>query len=108
MKELIIIVYKIDVTGLTKEKTTESLKQVIENCSLKNDKELKENYIIKEIFLPIQGKSDIKVIYPVQNSLGLYKILKEMEEKIKDSPDELKNYWNQIVRELKIRKLNDE
>jgi len=110
MKELIIIVYKINVAGLSRQSAEQAMAQA-KNCSLKNDEELKENYIIREIFIPVEHHTDIKVIYPVPNytSPELDELVKEISEKIKEDPSNmLKSQWNRLVRELKIRKLNHE
>ena len=82
------------------------------NCSLKNDEELKENYIIKEIFLPVEHQSDVKVIYPVPRyttSPEINELVSEISNKIKEYPSNtLKLHWERLVRELKLRKLNNE
>ena len=49
-KELIIIVYKINVDGKTPSNVDQMLKSTIEKHSLSQDAELKENYIIREIY----------------------------------------------------------
>lgn len=64
-KQLIIIVYKINVEGLTRQEGEQYLTQVNEFNSLINDEELKEKYIIKEIWLPVTTETDVKVVYPV-------------------------------------------
>jgi len=64
-KQLIIIVYKINVEGLTRQQAELYLTQVNEFNSLINDEELKENYTIKEIWLPVTSETDVKVVYPV-------------------------------------------
>ena len=64
-KQLIIIVYKINVEGLTRQEAEQYLTQVNEFNSLINDEELKENYTIKEIWLPVTSETDVKVVYPV-------------------------------------------
>lgn len=46
-KELLIIVYKISIAGYTRQQGIEIISSIIDNYSLKNDEELKENYIIR-------------------------------------------------------------
>lgn len=66
MKQLIIIVYKINVEGLTRSNVQEHIENLSKFNSLKNDEELMNDYLIKEIWLPItDSDSDVKVIYPV-------------------------------------------
>ena len=64
-KQLIIIVYKINVEGLTRQQAELYLTQVNEFNSLINYEELKENYTIKDIWLPVTSETDVKVVYPV-------------------------------------------
>ena len=111
-KELLIIVYKINISGLTRQQTEEMIRQYIETENLSTDEELKENYTIRELYLPIQiGDSNIEVIYPIAgNSLPLesYNTIKEITELLKeDNFNDIKPYWNRLLRELKLRILED-
>jgi hypothetical protein len=66
MKQLIIIVYKINVDGLSRSRVDEQIDILNHSYSLTKDEELKNDYIIREIWLPItESPSDVKVIYPV-------------------------------------------
>jgi hypothetical protein len=64
-KQLIIIAYKVNIDGLTRQQGEEYFTQLNEFNSLINDEELKENYIIKEVWLPVTTETDVKVIYPL-------------------------------------------
>jgi len=112
MKELIIMVYKINVAGMTHQHADQLISNTAKICSIKDDEELKENYIIREIFIPVEHQSDVKVIYPIPKyttSPEINDLVTEISEKIKEDPTNMfKNQWNRLVRELKIRKLNDE
>jgi hypothetical protein len=105
MKELIILVYKISTKNRTKENWKYEV-QTLQHYGLSNDEELKENYIIREIILPVEGDSDIQVIYPNNKHTSLEYYLSEIEDKIGDN-EELKSYWNKILRQIKLRKLNE-
>lgn len=107
-KELIIIVYKIAIGGLTRQHAEEQIYELMKEYSFSQDEQLKENYLIREIWLPIrEGDSDVKVIYPINsNSTDLIDLAAEVARRIKESPDEtLKRTWNKLVRELKLKKL---
>ena len=112
-KELIIIVFKLNVKGCSNSEINQILTENKIKNSLTKDKDIKEHYIIKEFWLPIiEGTSDIKVIYPVPEyftSQEINKLIVEISLKIKEDPNnELKNYWEKLVRELKIKKLNEQ
>lgn len=64
-KQLIIIAYKVNIEGLSRQQGEEYFTQLNEFNSLINDEELKENYIIKEIWLPVTTETDVKVLYPL-------------------------------------------
>ena len=105
-KELIILKYKINVSNL-------SASRVINECmknSIGNSEDLKDNYIIKEIFVPVnEGNSDVEIIYPIPQyttSPEINKLVDEITESIKNDPDKLMKQWNKLVRELKIRQLS--
>jgi hypothetical protein len=111
-KELLIIVYKINVSGLTRQNTEEMMQNCIESGNLSSDEELKENYTIRELYLPIHiGDSNIEVIYPIAgNSLPLesYNTIKEINKLLKeDNFNDIKPCWNRLLRELKLRILED-
>lgn len=68
-KELIIIVYKINVAGLTRQQVDLYLLDLETKYNMSNDTELMaNNYIIREIWIPItEGLTEVKVIYPKKN-----------------------------------------
>jgi len=108
MKELIIIVYKIDQS--LSASVVDHILDNIRALGLSDDEEIKENYIIKEIYIP-SDETDVKVIYPVpkySTSPEINELVSEITEKIKNDPtNQLKPHWDKIVRELKLRKIND-
>lgn len=110
-KELLIIVYKINVGGFSSVQAQEVIHRYVENCSLRNDEELKENYMIREIFMPINnGDSDVQVIYPISpSSSEIHDLIKEINEKMYSEPisDDFKKSWKNLLRELKIRNLEN-
>lgn len=111
MKELIIIVFKINIGGLSRQQAEQQMYELMKNYALSKDEELKENYIIREIWLPIiEGQSDVKIIYPQPKyiqSIELEDLVKSVTEQMKQYPDsKLVNDWNKIVRSLKLRKLD--
>lgn len=110
-KELLIIVYKINVGGLSRQQAEEQVYGLMESYKMSDDPELTEDYIIKEIWLPIiEGQTDVKIIYPIPQytqSIELEELVKSVSENMKEYPDtKLVNDWNQIVRSLKLRKIN--
>ena len=112
-KELIIIVYKFNVDGLTRQQSEQQINQFVSEFNLSNDEELKENYIIREIFLPVNNGdiTDVKIIYPIPRyttSPEINELVSEISNKIKEDPTNVfKSQWERLVRELKIRKLNN-
>lgn len=112
-KELIILLYRIDVGGLTRQQAEQQLGALMDEYSLRDDEELKEHYIIREVWLPINingggGDSDVKVIYPiaVQQPSQLCDLIDEISARINDNPDStLNQHWEKIIRELKLKKL---
>ena len=109
MKELIIIVYKINQNLNSSD--TDKIINSIRELGLSTDEEIKENYIIKEIIIPC-NKTDVKVIYPVPKytiSPEINDLVVEITENIKNDPtNQFKNQWDRLVRELKLRKINSE
>jgi hypothetical protein len=110
-KELIIIVYKIKVAGLTRQMAEQQIHQLMLSYKLEDDEELKDDYIVREIWLPIQdGESDVKIIYPIPRyttSPELNDLVQEITEKIKKDPtNALKQQWERLVREIKLRKID--
>jgi len=65
MKELIIIVYKINIEGSNRSSVDNMISSLQSQYSLSNDEELKENYIIREMWLPVEDQSDVQVIYNI-------------------------------------------
>ena len=109
-KKLIIIVYKIVVGCLTAQQGKEQLSHLMQTYCFEKDEELKENYYIREIWLPIkEGNSDVKVIYPINsNSPDLINLAEEVSKRIKESPDDvLKISWKKLLRELKLIELQN-
>jgi hypothetical protein len=115
-KKLIILLYRIDVGGLTRQQAEQQLGALMDEYSLRDDNELKEHYIIREIWLPINingsgGGSDVNVIYPItvqQTSPQLNDLIDEISARIKDHPDStLNHHWTKIIRELKLKKLEE-
>lgn len=109
-KELIILLYRIGANYMAKSQVEEQIQNMMERYSLRNDDELKNNYIIREIFLPVnEGSNDVKVIYPIsiqQTSPQLYDLIDEISARINDNPDStLNHHWEKIIRELKLKKL---
>jgi len=107
VKELIIIVYKIDRNLSSSE--CDQIIDVIRELGLSTDEEIKENYIIKEIIIP-GNKTDVKIIYPTPKytiSPEINDLISEITDKIKNDPtNQLKLQWDRLVRELKLRKIN--
>ena len=112
MKELIIILYKLYVGDLTRQQAEQNMQNLIETISLSRDEELKENYIIREIFLPVtKGQTDVKIIFPVPRyttSPEINELVTEISDKIKKDPSNVLNsHWERLVRELKLRKIEN-
>lgn len=110
-KELLIILYKLNVEGMSRDSVEEYFSNFIDEYSLKNDIELKDKYIIREIYLPVEGQSsNVKVIYPVKshkNDYNLSELITSVSDEVEQSTSEkLKNDWNQLLREIKIRNLS--
>lgn len=111
MKELIIIVFKINIGSLSRQQAEQQMYELMKEYHMEDDEELKENYIIREIWLPIiEGQSDVKIIYPQPQyiqSIELEDLVKSVTKQMKQYPNtELVSDWNKIVRSLKLRKLN--
>lgn len=114
-KELIIILFKINISNFTQQQHDKYIEQLMSNCKF-DDVELKENYIIKQIYLPVTNQPyDVKVIYSSNSNLSeivnsnLSEIVKEIESNIKKYPSDnkLRKSWNNLLRELKLQKLNN-
>lgn len=112
-RELLIIVYKISVAGLTRAQAEDYLHRTYETFALRDDEELKENYIIREIFIPLadgDGQTSVEVIYPkpVYNiSPTIDDLVDEISARIENNPDTMfKQQWQKLLRELKLRNLN--
>jgi hypothetical protein len=106
------MVYKINTQGSTRASAEASIHNIMENYNFTNDEELKKYYTIREIYLPTEYEpTDVKIIYPVPRyvtSPEINDLVKEISEKIKeDSNGGLKLQWERLVRELKLRKLNN-
>ena len=112
MKELIIIVYKIFVGNCSRQEVEQIMLDAVEKLTMKKDSDLTDNYIIKEIWLPIlEGNSDVKVIYPIPAStktIELDELIQEITLSINNNPDGvLVKNWERLLRELKVKKLNN-
>jgi len=110
-KELIIIVYRITVNGLTRQQAQQSIHDLMTTYKLTDDPELKDDYIIREIWLPVmEGQSEVKVIYPISRyttSPELNDLVKEVSNNIKNDPtNSFKKEWDRIVRDIKLRKID--
>ena len=97
---------------MTRQQADQSVQSLIKNTSLSKDEELKDDYIIREIFLTVtKGQTDVKIIYPIPRyttSPEINDLVKEISNKIKEDPENvLKTHWERIVRELKLRKINN-
>lgn len=107
-KELIILLYRIGANYMTRQQLENEIQNFMK-YSLINDDELKNNYIIREIFLPVnESSNDVKVIYPiaVQQPSQLCDLIDEISARINDNPDStLNQHWEKIIRELKLKKL---
>jgi len=106
-KELIIIVYRINVDGFSRQQAEQSIQSVMEEYSLSMDEELKENYIIRDIFLPIRdGETDVKIIYPIGVKKDWNAEIKDINDRVKESGDDTSvRVWNKILREIKLLEL---
>jgi len=72
---------------------------------------IKDYYTIKELFLPTQGITDVKIIYPVSNnynedSVELDEIYKQIYKHIDEQPDSsTSRELKQIVRLVKLKNI---
>jgi len=112
-KELLIIVYKIPIAGLTRQQAEEQIYQLMENYKMSDDPELIDDYIIKEIWLPTQDIGpDVKVIYPIphtQNikSIELENLIEELSTRINENPEgTFSKMWERLLREIKLSRIN--
>jgi hypothetical protein len=114
MRELIIIVFKINIQGLSRQQAEQNIYELMESYNLSDDEDLKENYIIKQIWLPIEGESDVKVIYPISQtfkSCEIDELVNDINERLKKSPDGVfVQHWKNFLRKIKlenIKKINE-
>ena len=103
-KELIIIVYKINVDGTSSDNVAEYKQKLSEN-GLSNDEELKNDYSIREFIPVIDQPTDIKVIYPINNSIETSEIIQEISKMVEENDTNFKKEWLQLLRNIKLRKL---
>jgi len=118
MKELIIIVYKVNISGFSRQQAQDYMKELMDFYNLKDDIELKSNnYLIREIWLPLGdndgGQTDVKIIYPITQSYAfspeVNDLVVDISDRIKnDSTNGFKHQWEKLVRELKLRKINQQ
>jgi hypothetical protein len=112
-KKLIIIVYYFDVGGMTRQQAEESISQynnlIIDTF---DDDELKQNYIIKNLYLP-SDKTKIECIYPITNQnttidLDIEMQLKKVESEIlKQKDPKLWEEWNKLMRWAKLKNIKE-
>ena len=104
-KELIIIVYKINIKNLDKADASEYMYKLSEQ-GLSHDEELKNDYSIREIFIPIvDNPTDIKVIYPINNSVETSELIEEISKIVEENDTGFKEEWKRLLRNIKLRKL---
>jgi len=111
-KELIILEYSINVENLTRQQVDNRMHEyatMINNTF--NDSELKENHIVKNIFLP-SDKTKIECIYPIGNNttidIDIEAQLKKVETKILKLKDpKLWDEWNILMRWVKLKKIKE-
>jgi hypothetical protein len=109
-KELLIIVYKINIANLTRQHAEEQMQRLISLFNLSKDEDLKEDYHIREIWLPItEGQSDVKVIYPVIHKTEMSELIDEIDSRMENvSDNSITTGWKKLIRELKLRKIEIE
>jgi len=112
VKELIIIVYKIGADGYTRDQAEYYISQLKDAYNLTDDQELKENYMIREIWLPTISDTDVKVIYPIVQNYSFTPVvndlIEEISEEIKNDPtNKFRHQWDRLIKEIKLRKIND-
>jgi choline kinase len=87
------------------------IKKWVIKSLMSEDPELKDDYIIREIYLPTDTESDVKIIYPIPRyttSPELNDLVQEITEKIKKDPtNAFKQQWERLVREIKLRKIQE-
>jgi hypothetical protein len=65
MRKLIIRLFRINVAGSSRQQAEQQLYELIKEYGPKLKDDIKENYHIEDIWLPItQGDSKVDVIYP--------------------------------------------
>lgn len=105
-KELIIIVYKINIHNLSSADVAKTIHQLSET-GLSKDDELKNNYYIRELYIPIIDQpTDIKIIYPIiDNSIESSELIKEISNLVEENDTGFKTEWLKLLRNIKMRKL---
>lgn len=112
-KQLIIIVYKINTEGMSRQQSEEQIRRLMDNYNFGDDIELKKHYIIKDIWLPTEDETDVKVIYPIENksiekNTEVDEIYKEMYKCIDDNPNSsIAREINKILRTVKIKNIEE-
>lgn len=112
-KELIIMLFKINVNNLNRQQAEQQIYELMNEYHMEDDIELKQNYIIRQIWIPIiEGESDVKIIYPTPHyiqSIELEDLVKSVTEQMKQYPNtKLVTNWNKIIRSLKLKNLYNE
>lgn len=91
MRKLIIRVFYISVSGLSRQQAEEQIYQLMSNYKLENDnlpEDISINYHIEDVWLPItEGNSRVEVIYPPKF---------EIEDLDLENIDKLINTLNEI------------
>ena len=110
-KELIIIVYKINIAVLSMTQAQNNIESFLKQNSLSDDIELKEHYIIREIILPTnESDSNVEIIYPIsvnKTSKNENNVISEINNLLNNDNryESIKPYWNKLLREIKLKKL---
>lgn len=111
-KELIILSFSFDVSQMTRQSADNILHEymkVVEDSF--DDDELKENYIIKQFFLP-SDKTKIECIYPTNtnmtSNIDIEEQIKRVETEIlKHKNPELWEEWNTLMRWAKLKNIKE-
>ena len=113
-KELIILSFSFDISGLSRQQADQSMQQYIEivGKSLDGD-EINKNYIIKPFFLP-SDKTKIECIYPTTKN-KIIDIDIDIEHQIKEVETEILKYkdpklwkeWTILMRWAKLKNLKE-
>lgn len=97
-RELLILLYKINVRGLSRAKVAEIFQEARFALNI-DDEEIAKKYIVKQIFIPVQdGDSDVQVIFPVAAAPRIDELSKELIEKgIENGTLSDDEFWTNIL-----------